>query len=334
MSEAARVHPYASLTPDLVLDALDAVGIRGDGRLIALGSYENRVYQAMLDDGPPVVAKFYRPLRWSDAQIAEEHAFVRALAAAEVPSVPPREIEGRTLHVHEGFRFAVYDKCGGRAPELDRDDVLEWLGRFLGRLHAVGATARFGTRPALDLETFGVAPRRFLLDGGFLPDDLREAWTAASGLALDGAARAFGRAGDVATLRLHGDVHPGNVLWIDAGAMRGPHFVDFDDARTGPAVQDLWMLLSGDRASMEHQLAKVLEGYERFRRFDRRELHLVEALRTLRLLHYSAWIAERWDDPAFPAAFPWFGSTRYWQDRILELREQIGAMDEAPLAAP
>ncbi len=334
MPDAAPAHPYASLTPDLVLDALDAVGVRGDGRLIALGSYENRVYQAMVDDGPPVVAKFYRPGRWSDAQIGEEHAFVRALAEAEVPSVPPRAIDGRTLHVHRGFRFAVYDKCGGRAPELDRDDVLEWLGRFLGRLHAVGAAGAFTHRPALDSESFGAAPRRILLEGGFVPDDLREAWSAASALALDGVERAFARAGAVRTLRLHGDVHPGNVLWIDSGAMRGPHFVDFDDARSGPAVQDLWMLLAGDRASMEHQMAKVLEGYERFRAFDRRELHLVEALRTLRLLHNCAWIAERWDDPAFPAAFPWFGTTRYWQDRILELREQIGAMDDPPLAAP
>ena len=327
-------HPYSSLTPDLVLDALDTVGIRGDGRLIALGSYENRVYQAMLDDGPPVVVKFYRPGRWTDAQIGEEHAFVRALADAEVPSVPPRELGGRTLHAHEGFRFAVYDKRGGRAPELDRDEVLEWIGRFLGRLHAVGAAGRFETRPALDPETFGERPRAYLLDSGFVPDDLREAWSAASKLALDGVRRAYERAGGVASIRLHGDVHVGNVLWVDGGTERGPHFVDFDDARSGPAMQDLWMLLSGDRESMEQQLAKVLEGYERFRELDRRELALVEALRTLRLLHYSAWIAERWDDPAFPAAFPWFGTTRYWQDRILELREQIGAMEEPPLAVP
>jgi len=329
-----HAHPYASLTPDLVLDAVDAIGVRGDGRLIALGSYENRVYQVMLDDGPPVVAKFYRPGRWSDAQIAEEHAFVRELADAEVPSVPPRAFGGRTLHEHGGFRYAVYDKRGGRAPELDRDEVLEWIGRFLGRLHAVGASARFATRPALDADTFGDAPRAYLLDGGFVPDDLREAWAAASRLALDGVRRAYDRAGGVASIRLHGDVHVGNVLWVDHGAERGPHFVDFDDARSGPAVQDLWMLLSGDRESQEQQLAKVLDGYERFRELDRRELTLVEPLRTLRLLHYSAWIAQRWDDPAFPAAFPWFGTTRYWQDRILELREQIGAMEEPALTAP
>ena len=329
-----HAHPYASLTPDLVLDALDAIGVRGDGRLIALGSYENRVYQVMLDDAPPVVAKFYRPGRWSDAQIAEEHAFVRELADAEVPSVPPRAHGDRTLHEHGGFRYAVYDKRGGRAPELDRDDVLEWIGRFLGRLHAVGASARFATRPALDADTFGETPRAYLVDSGFVPADLRDAWAAAARLALDGVRRAYERAGDVASIRLHGDVHVGNVLWVDHGAERGPHFVDFDDARSGPAVQDLWMLLSGDRESQEQQLAKVLEGYERFRALDRRELMLVEPLRTLRLMHYSAWIAQRWDDPAFPAAFPWFGTTRYWQDRILELREQIGAMEEPALIVP
>jgi Ser/Thr protein kinase RdoA (MazF antagonist) len=333
-SHDPRAHPYQSLTPDLVLDALETVGVRGDGRLIALGSYENRVYQAMLDDGPPVVVKFYRPERWSDAEIGEEHAFVLQLAEAEVPSVPPRAFDGRTLHTHAGFRFAVYAKRGGRAPELDRDDVLEWIGRFLGRLHTVGAQQRFALRPALDATTFGERPRATLLDGAFIPDELREAWSVASSLALDGVRRAWDRASGVATLRLHGDVHVGNVLWVDDGAERGPHFVDFDDARSGPAIQDLWMLLSGDREAMEHQIGKVLDGYERFRALDRRELALVEPLRTLRLLHYSAWIAERWDDPAFPAAFPWFGTTRYWQDRILELREQIGAMEEAPLAAP
>ena len=327
-------HAYASLTPDLVLDALETVGIRGDGRLIALGSYENRVYKAMLDDGPPVVVKFYRPGRWSDAQIGEEHAFVRELADAEVPSVPPRDIAGRTLHAHEGFRFSVYDKRGGRPPELDRDEVLEWIGRFLGRLHAVGAHERFAVRPPLDPETFGTAPRDYLLASGFIPAELRDAWTAAASLALAGVQRAYDRAGSVASLRLHGDVHVGNVLWVDGGGERGPHFVDFDDARSGPAVQDLWMLLSGDRATMNRQLADVLAGYEQFHEFDPRELPLLEALRTLRLLHYSAWIARRWDDPAFPAAFPWFGTTRYWQDRILELREQIGAMDEAALTVP
>ena len=320
-------HPYADLTPDVVLDALDSLGIRGDGRLLALNSYENRVYQVWRDDEPPVVAKFYRPARWSDSQIEEEHAFVDELAGRELPVVAPLVLEGATLNAREGFRIAVYPRRGGRAPELEAPAKLEWIGRFLGRIHAIGETRRFIHRPALDVASFGEAPREWLLAKGGLPADLRDVYAGVSAQALDAVRRSFDRAGEFATLRLHGDCHAGNVLWTDAG----PHFVDFDDARSGPAMQDLWMLLSGDRASMQRQLDDVLKGYERFRAFDRRELHLVEALRTLRLLHYAAWIGQRWEDPAFPAAFPWFGTQRYWQDRILELREQVALMDEPPL---
>jgi Ser/Thr protein kinase RdoA (MazF antagonist) len=319
--------PYAGLGPDTVLDALDTVGFRGDGRFIALNSYENRVYQVFMEEGPPVVAKFYRPERWTDAQIAEEHAFVAELAEREIPVVAPLTVDGRTLHAFGGFRFAVYPRRGGRAPELDNPETLEWIGRFIGRIHAVGAVRPFAVRPAVDIESFGIEPRDWLLASGFIPDDLRPAWESVVNQALDGVRHAFDRAGDVATLRLHGDCHAGNVLWTEDG----PHFVDFDDARTGPAMQDLWMLLSGDRPDMTRQLSDVLAGYEDFAEFDRRELHLVEALRTLRLVHYSAWIARRWDDPAFPAAFPWFNTQRYWQDRVLELREQVALMDEAPL---
>ncbi len=319
--------PYAGLGPDTVLDALDTVGFRGDGRFIALNSYENRVYQVFMEEGPPVVAKFYRPERWSDEQIAEEHAFVAELAEREIPVVAPLAVDGRTLHRFDDFRFAVYPKRGGRAPELDDPETLEWLGRFIGRIHAVGAVRPFAVRPAIDIESFGIEPRDWLLANGFIPDDLRPAWESVVDMALDGVGHAFDRAGDVTTLRLHGDCHAGNVLWTDDG----PHFVDFDDARTGPAIQDLWMLLSGDRGEMTRQLSDVLAGYEDFAELDRRELHLVEALRTLRLIHYSAWIARRWDDPAFPAAFPWFNTQRYWQDRVLELREQVALMSEAPL---
>jgi len=322
--------PYAGLTPEIVLDALEGAGLRGDGRLLALNSYENRVYQVWLEDGSSVVAKFYRPGRWSDAQILEEHAFVHELAEHEIPAVAPLVLEGRTLAEHAGFRFAVFPRRGGRTPELDRRDTLEWIGRFIGRIHAVGAARPFAERPALDAQSFGREPRDWLLGHGFVPPDLLQAWTSAADLALQGVARCYGRAGAVRALRLHGDCHAGNVLWTD----QGPHFVDFDDARSGPAVQDLWMLLSGGRADMTRQLGEVLAGYEQFREFDPRELHLVEALRTLRLVHYSAWIARRWDDPAFPAAFPWFNTQRYWQDRILELREQIALMDELPLARP
>lgn len=319
--------PYTDLTPATVLDALESAGLRGDGRLLALNSYENRVYQVWLEDGASVVAKFYRPGRWSDAQILEEHAFVAELAAREVPAVAPIELGGRSLRAHAGYRFAVFPRRGGRTPELEDPETLRWLGRFVGRIHAVGAARGFSARPSLDLESFGREPRDWLLAHDFVPGDLREAWTSAADQALRGAAGCFARAGSLGALRLHGDCHAGNVLWTGDG----PHFVDFDDARTGPAVQDLWMLLSGERAAMESQLARLLEGYRQFRDFDPRELHLVEALRTLRLLHYSAWIARRWDDPAFPAAFPWFNTQRYWQDRILELREQIALMDEPAL---
>jgi len=319
--------PYAGLTPDRVLDAVDSTGLRCDGRLLTLNSFENRVYQLGLEDGSQVVAKFYRANRWSDEAIREEHAFTLELAAREIPAVPPRTFDGSTLCKYDDLRFAVFPRQGGRAPEFDRPEVLEWMGRFLGRIHAVGAIADFVERPALDIDTFGDEPRDFILDGGFVPEELVDVWQGVVDQALEGVERAYERAGDVRTLRLHGDCHQGNVLWTDDG----PHFVDFDDARMGPAVQDLWMLLSGEPEAMGRQLGHLLRGYEQFREFDDRELFLVEALRTLRLIHYSAWIARRWDDPAFPAAFPWFGTPRYWQDRILELREQIALLDESPI---
>ncbi len=320
-------HSYAGLTPDCVLNALESLGFRCDGRLLALNSYENRVYQVGLEDGPPLVAKFYRPGRWSDAAILEEHAFVQELAVREIPVVAAIEKFGKTLHHFEGFRFALFPKHGGRAPELEDRDTLEWMGRFMGRIHAVGALTKFQHRPALDMATFGIQPREYLLAHRFIPQDLLAAYESVSQQALDGVRHCFERAGDVDLIRLHGDCHAGNVLWTEDG----PHFVDFDDSRMGPAVQDLWMLLSGEREDRVRQMADVLAGYEDFHEFDERELHLIEALRTLRLMHYSAWLAQRWDDPAFKQAFPWFNTQRYWQDRILELREQIALMDEAPL---
>jgi len=320
--------PYASLTPDVVLDAVEGIGLKSDGRLLALNSYENRVYQIGMEEGAPIVAKFYRPGRWSDAQIREEHAFTLELAEREMPVVAPLVIADKTLHEHGGFRFAVYPRRGGRAPEFDNLDTLEWMGRFIGRIHAVGALRPFAHRPRLDIASFGEEPRAYLLNEGWIPDDLLPAWESVSAQALDGVRRCFDQAGKVGLLRLHGDCHAGNVLWTE----QGPHFVDFDDSRMGPAVQDLWMLLSGERAEMVRQLETVLAGYEEFHDFNSRELYLVEPLRTLRLMHYSAWLAQRWDDPAFPMAFPWFNTQRYWQDRILELREQVALMQEPPLA--
>ncbi|WP_139559202.1 serine/threonine protein kinase [Methylotetracoccus oryzae] len=321
-------HPFSRLTPDCVLNALDSVGFHTDGRLLALNSYENRVYQVGLDEGDPVVAKFYRPERWSDEAILEEHRYTLELADAELPTVPPLgATNGTTLHRFEGFRFAVFPRQGGHAPELDAPGTLQRLGRLLGRIHAVGALRRFRHRPSLDIATFGEEAREYLLEQQALPADLSASYAQSAAMALDGVRRCYDRAGDVRLLRLHGDCHVGNILWTDDG----PHFVDFDDIRSGPAVQDLWMLLSGDRITMTLQLGQVIAGYRDFFDFDPRELHLIEALRTLRMIHYACWLAQRWSDPAFPQAFPWFGTPRYWQERILELREQIAVLDEPPL---
>ncbi len=318
---------FATLTPDCVLNALESIGLRCDGRLLGLNSYENRVYQVGIDDSAPLVAKFYRPARWTDEAILEEHAFVQELVEREIPVVPASTIDGKTLHHFDGFRFSVFAKHGGRAPELENRDTLEWLGRFLGRIHAVGAIKNFEHRPTLNIQTFGIEPREYLLANGFIPNDIDAAYRSVTQQALDGVRHCFDRAGAVKSLRLHGDCHASNVLWTD----EGPHFVDFDDSRMGPAVQDLWMLLSGERADRVRQMGDVLAGYEDFYEFDPRELHLIEALRTLRLLHYSAWLARRWDDTAFKQAFPWFNTQIYWQNRILELREQISLMEEPPL---
>ena len=337
--DAPLPHAFDSLTPDRVLDALASVGQHGDGRLMALSSYENRVYLAHLEDGEAVVAKFYRPQRWSTAQILEEHAFAAELMAAEVPAVGPLVLQGQTLHDFEGFAFSVSPRRGGRPPELDDGEVLEWVGRFLARIHSVGAQRPFASRPALDLHSFGTEQRDWLLANNKVPLDVQTAWGAACGKALDMVAQTplasvASRGDGIRALRLHGDCHPGNILWTPTDRPGGgPHFVDLDDARTGPAVQDLWMLLSGDRQQQQRQLGLLIDGYEQFREFDRRELALIEPLRTLRLIHYSAWLARRWDDPSFPINFPWFGSSDYWQGQVQMLEEQMEAMAGAPLVA-
>ncbi len=326
---AQNTIPFSNLSPDLILDAIDSVGVVTDGRLLALNSYENRVYQVGVEDALPIVAKFYRPHRWDDVAILEEHAFVQTLADAEIPAVAPTKIDSKTLFGYQDFRFSIFPKHGGRAPELDQEGVLEWIGRFIGRIHSVGALSEFKHRPALNIETFGEEPSAYLLSQGMIPKELESVYRGVVAQALDGVRRCYDRAGDVASLRLHGDCHMGNLLWTDAG----PHFVDFDDSRTGPAIQDLWMMLSGEQDEMQKQFNEILLGYEDFYDFNPRELHLIEALRTLRLIHYSAWLARRWDDPAFKVAFTWFNTQQYWQDRILELREQIALMDEPPLIA-
>jgi Ser/Thr protein kinase RdoA (MazF antagonist) len=325
---ASDLRPFQDLTPDRIMDAVESTGLTCDGRLTALNSFENRVYQIGIVDTAPVVAKFYRPRRWSDAAIGEEHAFCAELAAAEIPVVAPLDLgRGRTLAAAHGFRFALYPQRPGRAPELDDDATIEWLGRFIARIHAVGARARFKRRPRLGVESYGDAALAVLLKGDFIPDELRDAYVGAANHALRRVRSRYADAGDIQEIRLHADCHAGNILWTGDG----PHFVDLDDCRTGPVIQDLWMLLSGDRAAMTRQLGCVVEGYRMFRDFDARELWLIEPLRTLRMIQHSAWLAERWHDPAFPIAFPWFGSERYWQDQILALKEQLAAMDEPPL---
>ncbi len=349
-AQAPSRHPFDVLTPDVVMDALASVGLHGDGRLMALSSYENRVYQIHLEDGRAVVAKFYRPGRWSDAQIIEEHSFSAELMAAEIPVIGPMPLDGQTLHRFNGFAFSVSPRRGGRAPELDNFEVLEWIGRFLARIHSVGAAKTFEHRPALDLQSFGVDSREWLLAHDCVPLDVQSAWAKRSQEALDlvaswpyfskpsdqtGIKTGGAGQGGITSIRLHGDCHPGNILWtpVDAPAASGPgpHFVDLDDARSGPAVQDLWMLLSGDRHQRSRQLGALVDGYEQFREFDRRELALIEPLRTLRLVHYSAWLARRWADPTFPINFPWFGSSDYWQGQVQMLEEQMEAMLEEPL---
>ena len=315
--------PYSDLTPDLILDAIDQAGFSTSGSLLAMNSYENRVYQVGLVDGRFLVAKFYRPGRWDDATIQEEHDFTLELAAEEIPVVAPfTDDAGQTLHHYQGYRFALYPRHGGRAPELDDPEHLRWLGRMLGRIHAIGSSRLFQHRQTLNIKSFGHDAVRFLLEREFIPVELVHNYQLAADTVLQLVENAFEVTGPYRRLRLHGDCHPGNILWTDAG----PHFVDLDDCLNGPAVQDLWMLLSGNPDEMLQQLKFLLEGYNTFFDFDPLELYLLEALRALRLLHYSAWLARRWHDPAFPLAFPWFNTPRYWEDQLNTLREQAERM--------
>jgi Ser/Thr protein kinase RdoA (MazF antagonist) len=316
--------PYDTLSPDVILDAIEAQGRRCDGHLLALNSYENRVYQVGLEDGSKLIAKFYRPGRFSDDAILEEHAFVLELEADELPCVAPLADErGRTLFHFQDHRFALFPRKGGHAPDLERGDDLAVLGRTLARMHQVGARGTFLHRPTLSVERLGHESRAVVLEGGFVPEELRDAYASTTAHLLE-------RLRDVRIephLRIHGDCHPGNILWRDDA----PHFVDFDDCTMGPAVQDLWMLLAGERDERTRALRQLLEGYETFVEFDDRELALVEPLRTLRIMHHAAWIARRWHDPAFPRAFPAFSTVRYWSEHVLHLREQLAALDEPPL---
>jgi Ser/Thr protein kinase RdoA (MazF antagonist) len=320
--------PFAGLSPERVLDAASSVGLDPDGRLFALNSYENRVYQIGSSEGLRVL-KFYRPARWSDAQILEEHRFTAELAAAELPVAAPVAISGKTLLRHREFRFAAFPYLRGSAPELDAPEARQLLGRSLARLHQVGSLRSFERRPQIGVERLGVEARALVLGADLLPQGLVERYESISGMLLERILRAFEEAGPVGRLRLHGDCHLGNLLWNE----HGPVFVDLDDCAMGPRVQDLWMLLSGPPADQQGQWAALIEGYQQFADFDFRELKLIEPLRSLRMLHHAAWVCHRWLDPAFPRAFPWFGEARYWEGYIGDLREQLAAIDEPPLLA-
>lgn len=321
-------HPYEALSPDLVLDAVESGDYLSDARILALNSYENRVYQVGIDGGQPLIAKFYRPGRWRDAQIQEEHDFTLALLDLEVSVVPPLpDAQGRTLREYAGFRFALYPRQGGHAPNLDDFDQLLTLGRVLGRIHALGQIQPFTERPTVDIQSYARDSYEYLLGEGFIPPSLQDSYRSLGADLIERLETLFAQT-DYRPIRLHGDCHPGNILWRDDA----PHFVDFDDARNGPAIQDLWMLLSGEREQQSQQLSEVLEGYQEFCDFNFAELNLLEALRSLRIMHYSAWLARRWSDPAFPRSFPWFNTERYWGEHILELREQLAALNEPPLA--
>ncbi len=320
-------HPFQTLTPSFIMDAVESQGLFCDRRIFALNSYENRVYQVGIDEGLPLIAKFYRPERWSDEQIREEHRFCYELAEHELPVVAPIENSaGESLLNYNGFRFALYRRQGGHAPEFDNLENLKILGRALGRIHRIGAVSDFGHRPVLDSQSFGYESVR-LIDESFIPDEYRASYRAVTQQLLETIGAILSEVGAIRFIRTHGDCHAGNILWRD----NAPHFVDFDDARMAPAVQDLWMMLSGDRPRQLSQLDALMSGYLEFCDFDPRELRLIESLRTLRMLHYSAWLARRWQDPVFPHTFFWFNTTRYWGEHILELREQLGALAEPAL---
>lgn len=321
-------HPYSLLIPDKVLAAIESEGILCNGQLLALNSYENRVYQIGVEDSEPVIAKFYRPERWSDDAILEEHAFSIELANREIPVIAPNVSEhGNTLFCYEGYRFSLYKRKVGRWPELDNFDNLRLLGRFIARIHAVGALTEFKYRPTLTIEAYAEKSFEFIMGGDFLPSYVIDSYSSTVQHVIERIKSVFESAGSLRSIRLHGDCHPGNILWTSGG----PHFVDFDDCIMGPAVQDLWMLLSGERHEMESQLVPLIEGYKEFFDFDPLELIVIEALRSIRLLSYSAWLARRWDDPAFQQNFPWFNTPRYWEEQINILRDQLAIMNEPPL---
>lgn len=323
MKNISQSQDFYQLTPDQILDALESVGFEPQAALLGLNSYENRVYQFRDYEENRFVVKFYRPNRWSDEQILEEHCFCKELVDNEIPVVAPINIAGKTLFQHNQFRFSMFESRGGRNPNLDDKDTLTWLGRFIGRIHLLGESANYQHRPYLTLEDFGYSSVNYLLENNFIPSHIQTAYQAISKHLLTHCQQIFDQFGQLNNIRLHGDCHPSNVMWTGSG----PHFVDFDDSRMGPAIQDLWMLVMDN--TDKTQWNYLLEGYEDFREFDDREFVLVEPLRAMRMLHYSAWLARRWNDPSFKHNFPWFDTTRYWEDQVLSLKEQLADLQQA-----
>lgn len=331
-TQKTLIHDYSQLDPDTIISAVESKGYPCDARVLALNSYENRVYQVGIDDQSPIIAKFYRPNRWSDKQIIEEHLFSKTLHDLDIPAVPPLYLpigtasQTSSLFNFKGYRFALYQRRGGRAPELTDMNQLYWLGKLMGRVHAVAKTQQFQHRPSLSIDSFIRKPVAYILEHDFMPALFKESYTAIVTDILQHVEANYQQF-PPKLIRLHGDCHPGNILWTD----NGPHFVDFDDSRNGPAIQDLWMLLSGERHEQEMQLREILEGYQEFCDFDLYELRLIESLRSMRIIHYAGWLAKRWDDPAFPRAFPWFNTESFWGEHILQLKEQLAALQENPL---
>ncbi len=328
--QISQQEDYSNLTPDTVLDAAASVGYDVNASIIPLNSYENRVYQIGINDSSPIITKFYRPRRWSNEAIMEEHSFSIELSELEIPVIAPfTDNDNKTLHYYNGYRFAIFPKQAGRSPDTDNMDQLYRIGRFIGRIHAVGATKNFQHRPSLEIQNYGYDAIDFLFNNNFIPAELDDSYKSTVEILIKKVESIFTtyKYKNIQKQRIHGDCHISNILWRD----EGPHFVDLDDCITGPVVQDIWMLLSGDRAEMTAQLSEILEGYSEFNSFNTSQLVFIESLRALRLLHYSSWLAKRWNDPAFPHNFPWFNTTKYWQDQILILREQISMLDEEPL---
>lgn len=315
---------FQALSPDLILDALDSVGLMAESGLIALNSYENRVYQFLCEDKKRYVVKFYRPERWSEAQILEEHAFSLDMSEAEIPAVAPLNIQGQTLHSHQGYLFTVFPSVGGRQYEIDNLDQLEWVGRFLGRIHQVGSDSLFKVRPTMGLDEYLTQPRIVFESTSLIPKRQRASFLATTDTLIATISEYWHD--DWQPLRLHGDCHPGNILWRD-----GPLFVDLDDARNGPAVQDLWMLLHGDTSEQRLQLDILLEAYGEFAEFDTRQLLLIEPLRAMRMIYYLAWVARRWEDPAFPKSFPWMKDEDFWLGQAAAFTEQVKKLRAPPL---